>query len=237
MTRGKRLAGSTLVLLAATTFCNLAEAGPADDTPSPDPLDEDAISDWDHFELSMGFMGGERRYGNSNFRHEGGGDLDGVRSLTAPFQQPPFDKLYVAGLRYDARLVVSYVRMTVGFDIPFPIYRTDDSLGTYDVGGVSRNITVRSIRPYDLRFGLGAEYPIGPVAPFVDVLGSVHWVNANLDIDGSEHAFQAVGFALSGRLGARLHVRRWFFASVAGELGLVGDVRWGTELAVGFALM
>jgi hypothetical protein len=233
----RRATVTIMTMLATMAFTQTSRAAPEDDTPSPEPLDDESISDWDHFELSMGFFGGQRRYGESNFEWRDGGDMPGVRSLTKPFTSAPFDKLHMAGLRYDARLVVSYVRMTTGVDIPFPIYRTDQSVGVYDVGGVARRVSVRSIRPFDLRFGLGAEYPIGPVAPFFDVLGGVHWVNANLDIDGSKHSYQAVGFALSGRLGARLHVRRWFFASIAGEMGFIGDVRWGAELAVGFALM
>jgi hypothetical protein len=31
-------------------------------------------------------------------------------------------------------------------------------------------------------------------------------------------------------------VRKWFFASVSGEVGLTGDERWGAELAVGFSI-
>ena len=35
----------------------------------------------------------------------------------------------------------------------------------------------------------------------------------------------------------RLEVRRWFFASIAGEVGLQSDVLWGGELSVGFSTL
>jgi hypothetical protein len=105
------------------------------------------------------------------------------------------------------------------------------------VGNTSRKISVQSIDPIDLRFGIGAEYPIGPVVPFVDVMGGVHWVNTTLSVDEHQVDYSASSFALSARAGARLHVRRWFFAQLAGEVGLLGDVRWGAELSVGFAFM
>lgn len=44
-------------------------------------------------------------------------------------------------------------------------------------------------------------------------------------------------FGYSIRGGIRLQVRRWFFASIAGEVGLNGDVLWGGELSVGFSTL
>ena len=204
-----------------------------------DPIDpEDGISDWDHFEFSMGFIGGQRHYDRTTFRHDEGGDgIEGAKTLIQPFEQAPFDELFVAGLRYDVRLVVSYVRMTTGVDIPFAIYRPRDAVGEYDVGGVKRKVVVESIQPVGLRFGIGGELPVGPVAPFIDVLGAVHWTHATLRIDDAVVDYAATGFSLSTRAGARLHVRKWFYATMAGEIGIVGDVRWGAELSVGFAAM
>jgi hypothetical protein len=204
-----------------------------------DPIDpEEGISDWDHFEFSMGFLGGQRHYDRTKFRWDSGGDaIDGARSLVEPFTKAPYDELFVAGLRYDIRLVVSYVRMTTGVDIPFALNKPADAIGTFDIGGVQRSVTVESISPVALRFGIGGELPVGPVAPFVDILGSVSWTNTTLRIDDAVVDYKSVGFTLSTRAGARFHVRRWFFATVAGEIGIVGDVRWGAELGVGFAVM
>ena len=180
----------------------------------------------------------QRNYERTNFEWTaGGGEIEGARALIKPFERGPFVNTPVSGLRYDVRLVVSHVRMTAGVDVPFAIYRTADSVQQYDVCGQPRTLTVQSIQPVDLRFGIGAEYPIGPVAPFLDVMGGVHWTQADLSLDGVDTTYNATSFALSARAGVRLHVRRWFFTSLAGEVGLLGDVRWGAELALGFAAM
>lgn len=140
------------------------------------------------------------------------------------------------GLRYDLRLVVSYVRMTVGVDFPFPSYRAQDTRGSYDIAGIERQLTVQDIQPYELRFGIGGEYPIAFVAPFLDILGTAHWVDTTLSVDGESVTYKANSFGFAIRAGCRIHLRRWFFIVAAGEIGLVGDVYWGAELSVGFAL-
>ena len=199
------------------------------------PLDRRRVAAWDHFEVSMGFLAGQRTYTQTPFAMTSGG-LDGASSLVTPFQSTPYDRVNAFGLRWDARLVVSYVRMTVGYDQPFMSLRLGDGASTMSVGGVNRDVQVRGIRSHDLRFGIGGEYPIGPIAPFVDIIGSVPWVDTTLAIDGASHDYAATTFGFAARGGFRLHVRKWFFASASGEVGLVGDERWGAELAVGFSI-
>lgn len=229
------LVGVLLVLFTV----RLARASEGADDDKVAPLDKREVATWDHLEVSMGFLAGQRRYASTPFAlsSAGAGTVAGATSLVEPFQRAPFDNVTVLGVRYDLRLVVSYVRMTAGFDMPFTSFRLGDGAGRYVIGGVERDVSVRSIGTKDLRFGLGGEYPIGPVAPFVDLVGAIHWVNTTLAIDGTGHDYAASTFAFSVRGGARLHVRKWFFASAAGEIGLVGDVRWGAELSVGFAFM
>lgn len=208
------------VLIVTMAVCDRAHA---DD--GPEPLDDETISAWDHFELSMGFIAGSRRYGELNY--------DGGQRYAAMLDSAPFDDALVFGLRYDLRLVVSYVRMTVGVDIPFPSY---DSAGTtMMVEGV--DTTLGDLRGWNLHFGIGGEYPVGPVAPFLDVLGDVGFAEASFVSPTGEETLQGRGFGFALRGGVRLHVRKWFFASASAEVGLVGDIRWGTELSVGFALM
>ena len=203
------------------------------------PLDRRGHSAWDHFEFSMGFLMGQRSYTQTPFSLSNGGangPVAGANSLVAPFQGAPYDRVNAYGLRWDARLVVSYVRMTVGYDQPFMSLRLGDGESMQNVGGQMRDVQVRGLSSHDLRFGIGFEYPVGPVAPFVDVLGSVRWINTTLAIDGASHDYTAVGFGFAARGGFRLHVRKWFFASASGEVGIVGDERWGAELAVGFSI-
>jgi hypothetical protein len=215
------------------------EERPAIQSPdeAPDPIDRWDIAAWDHFELSMGFIAGVRSYESSSFALDSEARVSGATDLVDPFTAPPFDALTTLGLRYDLRLVAAYTRMTVGIDIPFAQYQPTIARGTYVVDGVERSVAVKSISPFLLHLGIGAEIPIGPIAPFVDVLGHVRWTQAELSIDGMSHDYAESGFGFSARAGVRLHVRRWFFASLSGEVGLIGDFRWGGELSVGFAIM
>lgn len=207
------------------------------ETEAPPPLDPNDVAGWDHLELSMGFTAGQRSYSGQSFTFEGGdaGEIAGAGALVEPFRDEPFDAAAVYGLSYDARLVVSYVRMTVGVGIPFPSYQARETRFTLD--GEPRTLTVQSLSAIDLRFGIGGEYAIGALAPFVDLLGAIHWVDATLAIDGEEARYAARSFAFSARAGLRLHVRKWFFAAASGEVGIVGDVRWGADVSVGFAFL
>lgn len=193
----------------------------------PDPVDSED-SPWGHFEVSMGFLAGQRHYDEVGFVSESSRDT----VPRAAFQGAPYDRTEVFGLRYDVRLVVSYVRMTAGIDFPFTSF--SPGAATRDTGDGVR--TVDSLKSYALRFGIGAEYPVGPVAPFVDVMGAVHWIDTSLVHQGESSSYSATDFGFAARAGLRLQVRRWFFASVAAEVGIVGPVRWGAELSVGFAL-
>ena len=100
-----------------------------------------------------------------------------------------------------------------------------------------RELSITELKPFSLRFGIGGELPVGPVAPFLDLLGSIDFTRAPLELDGDAHELEARSFGFALRAGARLHVREWFFATASAEVGLVGTTRWGAELSVGFALM
>lgn len=183
---------------------------------------------WGHFEASMGFVAGQQSYDELRFSRESGP----ANAPPEALQGAPYEGTEVFGLRYDVRLVVSHVRMTAGIDFPFTSFSAEDAVRDTGVG-VRR---VESLKSYVLRFGIGGEYAFGPVAPFVDVLGSVHWVNTTLVFGGESAGYAASAFGFSARAGVRLQVRDWFFASIAGEVGILGPVRWGAELSVGFCV-
>ncbi|MNC93717.1 hypothetical protein D3C83_104080 [compost metagenome] len=65
----------------------------------------------------------------------------------------------------------------------------------------------------------------------------MNWVDTQLDVDQTSRRYGANTFGFSVRGGVRLEVRRWFFASIAGEVGLQSDVLWGGELSVGFSTL
>lgn len=83
------------------------------------PLDARTLRAWDHVELSMGFLAGQRRYTQTPWTLDQSGALPGTSALVDPLKRASYDNVSMLGVRYDARLVVSYVRMTVGFDLPF----------------------------------------------------------------------------------------------------------------------
>ncbi|MCA9647654.1 MAG: hypothetical protein H6718_17860 [Polyangiaceae bacterium] len=206
-----------------------------DRSPKPGSLDDEDFRPWDHGEFTMGFIGGQRSYTQTNFSQVGSGER---LNLDAPLSGAPYDRVAALGLRYDARLVVSYVRMTVGFDLPFATYSTGDSTQTYDIAGQQREVTSRSLDIKGLRFGIGGELPTGsPITPFVDVMGTVNFLDTTLVVDDESYDFDATSFGFSVRGGVRLQVRRWFFAQLAGEVGIASDVVWGGELSVGFSTM
>ena len=198
-------------------------------------LDEEDFRPWDHGEFTMGFIGGQRSFDQTNFSQVSGGEQ---LNLDQPLSSAPYDRVNALGLRYDVRLVVSYVRMTAGFDIPFANYATGDTTQFYDIGGQQRAVTSRSLDMKGLRFGIGAELPTGtPLTPFVDFMGTVGFIDTTLVVDGESYDLEATSFGFSVRGGARLQVRRWFFAQLSGEVGLGSDVIWGGELSVGFSTM
>ncbi len=209
--------------------------------PVPEEDEDPEPEGWsagDHFEFTMGFLAGERSYAKTSFQfEEGTAEGIGGGGLVEPFVKAPFDRASVLGLRYDLRLVMSYIRMTIGFDLPFPTYTASDSTAIYDVSGTQRTVTVQSVSAKELRFGIGGEYPFAKkFAIFADLVGGVHWVDTELAIDGYKADYGATTFAFSGRGGLRAHVRKWFFATASGEVGIIGDIRWNAELSVGFFL-
>jgi hypothetical protein len=187
----------------------------------------------------MGFIGGQRAYDALAFSLDSASPANqivGASKLTKPFTVAPYDRVNMVGLRYEARVHIAYARMTAGFDLPFSVYNQTGTSGVYDIGGMTRTVTVQSLSAKEAHFGLGVEVPIGRFVPFVDVLGGVHWVNTDLTIDGASASYASTTFALTLRGGARVYMRRWFFAQVAGEAGLLGDLKWNAELSVGAAL-
>jgi hypothetical protein len=212
----------------------------AEDAADPPPLNHARPSrPRDHLEVTMGFLGGQRAYDGLAFSLDSGspaGNIPGATRLSKPFTVAPYDTVNMVGLRYEARVHISYARMTAGFDLPFSTYRQSSAGRVYDVGGTQRNVSIDSLSAKECHFGLGLEVPFGPFVPFVDLLGGAHWVSTDLYIDGTHGSYSATGYAFTIRGGARLYMNRWFFAQVAGEAGIVGDLRWNAELSVGAAL-
>ncbi|HMU39780.1 MAG TPA: hypothetical protein PKE31_12300 [Pseudomonadota bacterium] len=206
-------------------------AQPPPPPPPPPPAPERPNIARSYFQLTMGFMAGGRSYSDSSFESQNGV----AANLTEPFVHAPFVSETVMGLRYDLRVVYSYIRGTIGVDFPFSTFRGRDATGTYSLNGQTVNVAVQSLRPYELRFGIGGEYPVWAFAPFVDIIGYAYWANVGAAVNDEKADFQARGFGFSARGGLRAHVKPWFFVQAAGEAGLYGPVRWNAELSIGFS--
>lgn len=199
--------------------------------PPADPFASDAASR-EHFEFTMGFLAGERRFSELTFTS---GSNDALSAeLVAPFRAAPFDQTLVLGLRWELRLVVSHVRMTAGFDLPFTRYSVPDTTAAYASGDREVIVTARSVQPWEIRFGIGGEYAFGPLVPFVDLIGVVHGVDATLAVDAREAGYQAVGFGFSIRPGLRVMASDWLFVQTSAQIGIASPVLWDAELSVGF---
>ncbi len=180
----------------------------------------------DHFEATMGFLATGLDHSSTGFTPDGN-----APALADAFRAAPYDSAVGYGLRYDLRLVLSHVRMTAGFDLPFT------SLGSVASRRVDgHDVTPRDLGGWAVRFGLGAEYRFGAVAPFADLQGSVQRATSTVTVDGPAYDYSATRFGFSARGGLRVHLRPWFFVAAAGEVGLVGATRWGADLSVGFRL-
>jgi hypothetical protein len=200
-----------------------------------DPCDR---GDGDHWELSLGFMGGQMTYGTTPFAFDSGSasSLPGATQLVTPFTGAPYSAMWQVGPRVESRLVMKHVRVSVGYQWALPRYSLAEATTTASVGGVNRLITVQSLQSGDLRFGLGAETSWGPVTPFVDLVGTMHFISTDLVIDGSTARYTATTFSYAVQAGLRIYLHDSFYVVAAGEYGWLGEDLWSATVGVGWLM-
>lgn len=186
-----------------------------------------------HTEFTFGFLGGQRDYTASNFAYSEGA---GNQGLAEPFERAPFNALSVVGLRWEGRVVLNYVRMTVGYDMPFSNFSASAAKHTYQVNGETVEVMPQSVSPRELRFGLGGEYPLSWGTPYADLMGAMSWSDAELSANGKKVVYSARSFSFAARAGVRFYVRSFFFLTTSAEVGFFGNLRWNAELSAGFHL-
>lgn len=188
-------------------------------------------------ELTFGFMGGLRDESSTGFVVTGEtAGTPGAASLVGPFVNAPLTRAIVSGPAWEARWVHHHVRMTVGLQKPFALLPLADGAGQYDVDGTSRSVSLRTLQLWDVRLGLGAELTVQRVTPFVDLLGDVRWVGADVAVDGLSASYRAWSFGYSVRAGLKVRLSEAMFVAASGEVGLLGASRYGGQLVIGFAL-
>lgn len=223
-------------LMALMLLPALAWAAPvttAPDSPEDAPKSRKAKdeTEGDHWEFTFGFLAGQRDYSDTNFAY---GEGEGSQGLAEPFERAPFNALDVVGLRWEVRAVLNHVRMTVGYDLPFSNFSAHATKGIYEVNGKKIEVIPQSVNPHELRFGLGAEQQLGPVTPFVDLMGAMTWSDTDMSADGKSVVYRTNSFAYTVRGGLRYYLREFFFLTACGEYGFFGNVRWNAELSAGF---
>jgi hypothetical protein len=183
------------------------------------------------FEGTIGFLGGWARYADLG--------LAGALPPSA-FDSGPVAGAPIAGLRYDLRLVVAFVRMTAGADLAWSLYGAREGTRTLVFDDGTRTVTDRSVFSWALRFGLGLELAASEdVRLFADLLGSVRFVEVQSSIASGTTAStnvssQVTTFVPGLRVGARVRVVDAFFVQLAADASPIGP--WVTgELSVGGA--
>ena len=179
------------------------------------------------FEGTLGFLGGWARYADLG--------LAGPLPPSA-FEAGPAAGAPIAGLRYDLRLVVAFVRMTVGADLAWSLFDARGSERTLTSSEGQRTLSDRAAFLWSLRFGLGLELAASDdVRLFADLTGSVRFLEVQSVLEGTSVSSQVTSFAPGVRLGARARVVDAFFVQLAADASPMGP--WVTgELSVGGAI-
>lgn len=228
---------TTLAPLLATLISATCSGPPMDyDVDACDAPGPGHVYKRTHTELSFGYLGQWSDETNRSLELKPAAtDPLGAGSITDPFLGVPFSGALQPGATLEFRVVTSGLRITTGFRWPFLNYRPSQTAQTMMLDGTPHDVLVRSVSLWDFRTGLGFELPFERVTPFVDVLGDVEHLTAQVAIDGATAKYTSTGFSLGGRLGLRVQLNHAFIA-VAAEAMALGPVRLGGTVQVGVAL-
>ncbi len=175
----------------------------------------------DRTEILVGFVGGNRAPSAAPFAQVEGTPS---ASFTAPLSTGVPMGTLAFGPSWEARLVASQVRFALGLNALWPDWPDEAVSGA-----------LHGLRGQEVVFGLGVEPPIGPVTPFVDVLGSMtHWT-ADLPVGDAETQWKSDGFVPSVRLGARLSLEDHVFVETAASVSPFDVEHWDVAIRAGVA--
>lgn len=187
------------------------------------------IREYRRFEITMGFVGGWERHSEVG--------LAGTPVIdAAAFDEGPAASLGVAGLRYDLRLVLAFMRMTIGVDVLFGLFDSDVQRMTTLADGTSVALLDRNFFSWTLRFGIGAEFAVGDIRLFGDVLGVVNFPELESNVGDATATYDAIAFSPGLRLGVRIPVLEWFFVQLEADGAFVGPWAAHGALSVGGAI-
>ncbi len=205
-----------------------AHASDARREPTSEPREamRDRTMEHVRFEGTIGFLGGWARYADAG--------LSGPLPASA-FERGVGEGAPIAGLRYDVRLVVAFVRMTIGADLAWSLFRAQDTTRTIVIDDGTRTLSDRAAFLWALRFGLGLEVGVSDdVRLFGDVIGSVRFLEVQSTLETTNVTSSVVSFAPGLRIGARVRIVDAFFVQLAADASPFGPWIAG-DLAVGGA--
>lgn len=203
----------------------LSAASPGDD--------DEREARGNHVEMSFGYLGQWSDERNRALELKPTStDPPYAGAVSDPFLGKPYDGAVLAGPVLEWRGLYKQVRLTVGLRFPFASFRPSETAQSVMLGGVQREVLVRSMSLWDFRTGIGFEVPFQHLSPFFDVLGDVETMTTQLSIDGVTATYSGRAFSLGGRLGVRYQVDHLFVA-LAAEATAVGPLRLGGTLQVG----
>ncbi|MFT3712091.1 MAG: hypothetical protein QM817_30990 [Archangium sp.] len=189
-----------------------------------------------HGEVSFGYLGQWSNESNRalELKPSQAGDPPFAGSITEPFLGNPFSGTLLSGATLESRVVYDGIRITAGLRFPFMNYRPSDTAQVVNVGGVPREVLVRSVSLWDVRTGIGFEFATRRVTPYFDVLGDFQNISTQLVVDGQPAKYQGTAFSLGGRLGMRIQMQHAFIA-LSAEATALGPLRVGGSAQLGFA--
>ena len=221
-TKKKRM---TAIVLAAIVSCFITQTAQA----------EDWMSEENHFEFSVGFLGGMRSYGEGSFQMKQASTTD-IAGIRTPFLGDLYRNTPVTGPRWESRAVIHHTRLTLAYQIPFPVLDLDENPMTLETSDGLHQVQAEGLFAQEVRFGLGGEIPAQRFAPFVDVIGDLHIVTTTLAVDGQPMRFNSMSFSMVARAGTRIQLAEHWFVEASGEVGIVGPNQYGGQLMVGGAI-
>jgi hypothetical protein len=186
-----------------------------------------------HLQLGIGFHGGARSWGDAPFAwaDDDGTELAGA---TGPFDRAPFQDTLGLGPAAELRYVTAPLRLTLGYRPTFPDWSGRQAERATSQSGERVASAAGGAYAHELRFGLGVEAPsLGAVTPFIDVMGDLCIVQAQLIMDSQQSELTSTTYALVPRVGLRVMLKDSVFLEVAGEHGVFGTTRYGGHVMLG----
>ncbi len=188
-------------------------------------------------ELAWGFHGGIRSWGDAPFAFDTDHRAHGLAGAEGTYEVTPFSDTPVAGLYGELRYVGPPLRVIGGYRVTFPDWGALEPTTVKPLTGGRKRAVATGGHAQEFRLGFGYEPPIGPVTPFVDLLGDVTVVRAQVAFDGEPSDVRSTHFSLVPRAGVRIWLDKagLSYLELAGEHAVFGPGGTAGHFGLGFS--